>query len=265
MNWIGCVAAVVAFALASATAARSEATPALAATPAPYTLLEAGASSEQLSNARGVWQSQYVLVTRYLAQREAVYASLARDIRFGQPDTQAVVGAYLPLSPSTILNLETSVSPQHGVLPASELFASLEHRLAAGWGYIVSERHRSYPSLTADTAGLTIDRYWRHDRAGVSANATIISNAPGLAVGYSAFFTRYYGRDDESSLTFAVQNGREAENVGRGVLISKVTGASLDGVHWTPGSLAVAWAVWTLRQGMLYSRNGVQVGLRVRI
>ncbi len=265
MRIVYTAAAVVAFGLASATAAHSEATPAPVATAAPYTLLEAGASSEQLSNGRGVWQSQYVLLARHIAAREAIYAGAANDARFGHADRRYLAGFYAPTSTNTFVNVEVDVSPSHVVLPQAEVFASLEHRLARGWGYAIGLRHRTYSSLGVDTATLTVDRYWKHDRAGYALNATLLSDVPGASLGGSVFFTRYYGTDDRNSATFSVQDGREAENDGAGVLVSNVVGASVGGVQWMGGPLAFVWSLSSLRQGALYTRTGGQLGLRYRL
>lgn len=243
--------------------------PALAAdpqpSPTPVTTLEAGASSDHLSNGSGEWNSTYFSYVRHSAPRSAVYGSLSSNVRFGQTDPQYTAGIYTPTSSNTILNLEASFSPTHAILPQNEISASLEHRLALGWGYSLGLDRRAYSSLDVRGESLLIDRYWHNFRAAYKLTGVQLSNVAGSSFTHTLLFTHAYSADGLSQITFSVNAGRDAESVGTGVLVSSVAGASLSGTQWFQPSWAVIWSIATTRQGTLYSRSGVQIGIRRRL
>lgn len=251
--------------LLAALSAPTSPTPQPSTAPTPAITLELGTSSEQLSNGRGTWQSTYATASERLAPRKVAYLTVADDRRFGYADSDYTAGFYTPPSANTILNLEVSYSPTHAVLPQSELVASLDHRLADGWGYTLGLGERHYSSTDVQLGSVLIDRYWKAYRAMYSVTASHISNVAGTSVGHSASLTYYYGVGQDSSVSGGVNAGREADNVGNAVIASAVWGAHVNGVHWFTPRWAVAWLASTLRQGAFYTRSGVRAGVRLRL
>ena len=232
--------------------------------PSPFTTIEIGVSSEQLSKGKGTWTGTSAGITHQFAPRTDVYGTARIDSRFGNTDDTYTGGLYLPSSPNTILNVEASFSPTHNVLPQRDLEVSLDHRLASGWGYTLGTRNRGYTAVEVQGGWLLVDRYWRNFRAAYSLNGSHLSNVPGVAFGHTLLFTDYYGIEGTNSVTLSFNAGREVENTGTAVLASSVTGATLGGVHWLSPAFGFSWSASTLRQGTLYSRSGVQIGLRSR-
>jgi YaiO family outer membrane protein len=233
--------------------------------PTPSISIETGGSSDHLSNGKGDWNSSYITVVRQAAPRRAIYAELSNRLRFRQTDPLYTAGVYVPPSSNTILNIEANLSPTHIVLPSVELIASLEHRLAYGWGYAVGLNDRAYTSLNVRGESLLIDRYWRTMRVAYKFSGVQLSNVTGSAVTHTLLFTRYYGIGQLSQMTLSVNAGRDAENTGSAVLVSDVTGANLNGAHWLGQNWALTWLLATTRQGTLYSRSGFQLGIRRRL
>ncbi len=244
--------------------------PALAAdpqpTPTPFTWIEAGAGADHLNNGSADWHTTYLSIAKRSAPRMGWYGVASSNRRFGRTDPQYLIGVYFPPSANTIVNVELAASPTHMILPSSEIGLSLDHRLAAGWGYALGLRDRSFNGTNVFMNTLSVDRYWRAFRAAYTLTGTRLSSVPGTSFSQTLLLTDYYGMDDASSLTAALNAGREAENDGGPVLVSTVTGASLSGAHWFgANNSAIIWSASVTQQGRFYTRSEVQVGFRRRL
>lgn len=257
------VLSLLAFAGLTYAAASAEPQPQPAAT--PFVWVDATASTSHLSNGSPEWHdTQITLGTR--KGRTASYASVLTSNHFGRSDSGYLAGAYITPSVNTELSLELTFSPTHQVMPYTQTSISFDHRLANGWGYAVGYGNRVFPGLSVATASLGTDRYWRSLRAAYTVSLTTLSNVSGTSLSQNALLTHFYGADQRSSVTFTVNAGREAENVGGPVLVSTVTGATLRGTHWLGTSpTALTWSASLTRQGGLYARSEVQLGLRRRL
>lgn len=240
------------------------AAPSPSPTPTPNTIFELDASSEHLSNGSPNWENDSLSVSKQLAPRRVLYGSLTKDYRFGKADQTYLVGVYVPASANTLLNLEASFSPTHAVLPQSELAASLDHRLAGGWGYALGLRHRSYPGLGVSLSSLIVDRYWKTFRIAYTLTGAQISNTPGTSLSHALSFTHYYGNDSENAATLSINVGRDVENTGTHIAASAVSGISLHETNWFNRSFGYSWTLSTLRQGTFYTRSGAHIGVLSR-
>lgn len=232
--------------------------------PTPLATLEAGGSSEQLSNGRGTWNNSYVTYVNRSAPRAAAYGMFSRETRFGKSDPQYLGGVYLPVSANTIFNLELTFSPTHQVLAHHDISISLDHRLARGFGYTLGTARRSYPGLAVQGESVLVDRYWGSQRAAYTLSSVQLSNTGRWSFTHSVSYAYYYGAQALSQITVALSAGRDAENVGPGVLLSSVTSARVGGTHWLGPGWALTWDAATTTQGNAYSRSGIQLGLRRR-
>ena len=259
MKWIAAAAILVSGITAPALGAQPQ------PSPTPVSTIEIGGSSEGLSNGYGSWSSEYLTATRRFAPRKSVYFTLENARRFESRDVIYTGGAYVPASPNTILNVELAFSPTHQQRPHAQMYVSLDHRLAAGWGYTLEVQRRLYGYANVQTGAVLVDRYWGEYRAAYRVTGAQLSNAPGLSISQAASLTRYSGPDDESSMTLAINAGREADNLENGVHLSSVVGATLSGLQQAAPRWAFAWAISTIREGSLYTRSGVQFAVRARL
>ena len=259
MNWIAAAAVLVSGITAPALGAQPQ------PSPTPVTTIEIGGSSEGLSNGYGSWASEYLTAARRYTPRKSVYFTLGNAYRFESRDVSYTGGAYVPVSPNTILNVELAFSPTHEQLPHDQVYVSLEHRLAAGWGYTLETQRRSYGYASVQTGAVLVDRYWGEYRAAYWVTGVQLSKAPGLSISQAASLTRYSGTDDESSMTLAINAGREADDLENGVHLSSIVGATLSGLQQFAPRWGFTWVVSTLREGFLYTRSGVQLGVRARL
>jgi YaiO family outer membrane protein len=248
------------FAAIALTIAAVTASPVPSPTPTPMTWIEAGGSLSNLTNNRGNWQCEYVATGTTRGRRE-FDAELLRTQRFGAGDNQVLLGSYWPTSPATIAHVEVDWSPTHRILPQLAFVASLEHRLDRGWGYILGLGARSYPGLGVQTQSIVVDRYWKSFRAAYTIVGAQLSNVPGVAVDHAVSFTHYYDPDQRSAITLSAAFGRDVENVGSGVLVSRTLELTAGGTHRF-GSDSLLWSISSVAQGTLYHRTQVDIGLR---
>lgn len=232
--------------------------------PAPdnaKTEVEVGTMPQWLTNGRGTWQEYYVDLLHRYGKNDVVYGTLRETRRFGQNDTQAVVGTYTALSPRVIAVLEASGSPTHNVLPTWSASGQLGYLFDGGWGVYAGMRHTDFPGAQVNTALFLIERYFGNFRAAYALNESWLSGS-GAAPMHAVTLNYYYG--NRNQLTLAVANGREVENVGppQGVISSNVTSASFNGRHWVTRDFAVSYEVFYQNQAAFYAQTGVRLGLR---
>jgi YaiO family outer membrane protein len=232
-------------------------------TPSPCLYAEAGGSWGNLTNGYGEWHSLYA-AGEWKAGRRADYASFTEATRNGVTDLIYFAGVVFPASRQTIFTLEGSFSSTHAFSPENTLYASLDHRLAQGWGYQLGAKHLTYPALQGDVESVGADRYFGHYRAAYQGSFVTLSNVAGLAVNNRLTLTRYYGRNDEHSTSLVVSSGRDVENVNGTVAVYPIFEVDLAGRYWVSKRFALAYDLFTLRQGALYHQNGFQIGLRER-
>ncbi|HEY5900839.1 MAG TPA: YaiO family outer membrane beta-barrel protein [Burkholderiales bacterium] len=227
------------------------------------TELEAGFTRERLTRGLPDWKSVSLEAVRQYHARAALYGSVRQSERFGERDAQLGGGGYLPLGASWTAQAEALYSPEHQVLPHSSLFAGLSRTLAGGWGASAGLRRNEYTRTAAHVLSLGAERYWDQWRAAY----TLYSGRPegsGSATAHRFQVDRYYA--ERSSVGASFVTGREVENTGPlgGILTSEVTGAELYARHWLTTHWALSAAALMHKQGDLYERRGVRLGIRYR-
>jgi YaiO family outer membrane protein len=259
----GLVAAFVIACVARAFASTPAPSPVPDPTPTPSLGIEAGGSWGNLTNGYGEWHSAYA-AGEWKAGRRSDYATFTEATRNGVTDLVYFAGVAFPASSQTILTLEGSLSSTHRFSPENTFYASLDHRLAQGWGYQLGAKHLTYPALHGDIESIGADRYFGHYRAAYQGSFVTLSDVAGLAVNHRLTLTRYYGRDDEHSTSLVVSSGRDVEDVNGAVAVYPIFEVDLAGRHWVSRRFAVVYDLFTLRQGALYHQSGLQLGLRER-
>ena len=221
---------------------------------------EAGAAYESLTNGLPAWRSRYVVGEWHMPEKKSLYAGLRETERYALNDRQAHLGGVLPLNPETSVQLEAGFSDSHRVLPARYGLAQWQYQAAPGWVLGAGLRISVYDLGIARVANFGIDRYLGQERFGY----TLYEGGPdgsGLSPSHRWQWAHYYGERDWIGVTLT--KGRETENTGSaGFLTAQVSGASLSGRHSIGASWTLVWDAGRQRQGDLYSRRGVSLGLR---
>ncbi|TCS71498.1 YaiO family outer membrane protein [Sulfuritortus calidifontis] len=234
---------------------------ALLCTPAWAGRLEAeiGASMENLDKGYADWESRYLEAGYQIDKRQSVYGMVRQTERFAQRDSELLAGYYHPLGPDWTLVLEGNFSPTHEVLAKWSAFAQVQRTLPDGWGAHLGLRRTEYTHDTTSTANLTLERYWSNYRAGYTFYSSYLEGS-GSSSAHRLQFDYYYGEHSRVGLYAAT--GRELENQGTTVLASDVYSLGLVGRHWLNPDWAIIYELSSQRQGDLYTRNGIKLGLR---
>lgn len=209
------------------------------------------------------WHSLEAHLSHRTQDGRTFYGSVKKTRRFSLDDHELFAGTYLPLAKDWAAVVEGSVSPSHEVLAKWSAFGQLQRQLAYGWNLQAGWRYTEYNNTKTDLASLTAERYWQNYRAALTANSGKLDGVDGRFPSERFQFDYYYG--DLDRIGFALSRGREAENLGAaGVLVSKIRDTALIGSHWLNPKLAVTYAASVHRQGDLYTRHGIELGLRHR-
>lgn len=224
--------------------------------------MEAGFSYERLDKAKPDWKTAYLEAAHTLAPRQTLYAVLREVERFDRRDTELGGGYFHPFGPSFGGQLEASGSPQHNVLPASSVFGQLSWIAGSGWVVSGGARYNEYTDTHARVLSGVLERYF----GGYRAFYGVYNGRPaggGSASAHRLGLDRYYG-GERSRIGAAVTFGREVENVGppTGVITSDVRALAVLGRHRFAPGWALTWEAGTHKQGDLYRRTGVRLGLR---
>ena len=227
------------------------------------TEVEAGLSSEHLSNNFAPWKSEYLEAAHTFAPRQVLYGSVRGTERVGLADSEVMAGYSHPLSASLTGTLEGAYSGEHHVLPESTVLGQLAWAAGRGWVLTGGLRHSRYTLSDANLLIGGVERYWDAFRAGY----TLYNGHPqgaGSASAHRFTLDYYYGERSRVGLGFTY--GREVENVGPplNVVSTDVRALGVIGRHWLTPSWALTYEAMTHQQGNLYRRQGVRLGLRYR-
>jgi YaiO family outer membrane protein len=223
---------------------------------------EAGVSRETLTNGYAPWSSIYTAGQVKLAQRHTYYGSLRLTNRYAQSDTELMAGVSYPLTQKWSVLLEGSMSPSHHVLAKWSTLGQIQYAFDNGWGAHLGLRHSIYNNALTNLMMVTAERYWSDYMLAYTRYQSSLSGASG-AGSNRVQFNRYYGERSWIGLSWAA--GAELENAGAaGVLRSQVHALTLSGAHWlsTHNTWAGTYEIGQQRQGDLYTRTGVRLGLR---
>jgi YaiO family outer membrane protein len=235
--------------------------PALAQTAtAPRTELEIGAARETLTGGLPDWRSRYLLLEHRNPERQVFYGGWRDTERYRLRDGELHGGAWLPLSPAMQLQLEAGASDSHRVLARDYGLLGLQVEPAAGWGLSAGWRRSRYDAGNTRVLNLGVERYLGNERFAY----TLFGGGPDGAATVSSHrlqWNHYYGERDWLGLSIAA--GRETEHGAAGTFItSRVSNVTLAGRHRLAQAWSLSWEAGRQRQGTLYTRDGLRLGLR---
>lgn len=223
----------------------------------PATLRLSGAT-EHLSNGSPDWRETAAGLTYKFAPRHVIDISAGKTHRFGLHDDQYAVSYTAPLTGALTATVDGNVSTTHRVLARHALGAQLQYEFAPAWLVHGGARSTSYDTVTVNQAALMLEHYfssfswtlgWRPTRA-------FDTTAHGIELRGS----HYYG--DRNAITLIVAGGKEAASIPAGVTLTDVRSVALTGRHWLDRNWAIAYGASHTRQGNLYSRNGINLGVQ---
>ena len=221
---------------------------------------EARTALEHLSGGRADWRNTQLDLQARNAARQSYYGSLRTTERFDQGDGEVQMGTYQPFGGAWAVQIEAAASPTHRILARHSQLAQLERRFDGGWGVQAGYRRSAYERIGTDLGIISVDRYFSNFRA---AYSLYLGRPDGAGFGPSHRLQWSYYYADRSSIGISAANGREAENVfPSGVMTSQVRSAAIAGRHEFARSWAITYEWLAHRQGDLYTRRGLGLGLR---
>ena len=229
----------------------------------PTSDYELGYSFDSLDNDFDNWQSVYFEASHTLAPRKAYYVVVEATDRFSEREAEIMAGTYLPLDEDWTLLLQGSVAPGADVLPQWSAWAELQRSLGGGWGLRSGFRHAEYSDSRYELLNLGAERYWGNWQAAYTLYIGWPEGAD-TSVSHLARLDRYYGERNHIGVMAGV--GEESESVGQDRLLTSNTRTlGLGGRHWMNPDWALSWDLMWHRQGSVYNRGGIRVGLRRRL
>ena len=226
----------------------------------PYQV-EAGGSYSKLSSGHTDGNA-YVAAEMKLESRNNIYASLRRENRYTAMDNELMGGFYQPIDEQFSLVAEMSVSPTHYVLPARSFLGQMEFLGKNGWGANVGLRHTEYNTALMNVLSMTAERSWGNYRVAYSHFQGFWSGHGSTSSGQFQA-AKYYGDYNWYGVNFS--NGSELDTLPNlQMATTPVRTLVVNGRHWVRSDVALVYAIGNSRQGNIYTRNGIQLGLRYR-
>lgn len=223
--------------------------------------IELGFSRDALDKGYANWDSFYLDGAHRFGERHSVYGKLRETQRYSLHDREISGGYYHPFGETWTILVEASASSDHKVLPKNSLFGQLQKAFEGGWNVQAGLRRSQYAAASTGLMVLTGERYLGSYRAAYTFYLGKPQGA-GAAPSHMGQLSYYYA--ERSFLTLSLAKGRQVENlgIGPGVLTTDVTSTSLSGLHWLASGWGVSYETIAERQGNLYSRKGIRLGLR---
>lgn len=224
----------------------------------PYEM-EIGTSYGHLSNGYFDWSGTYVNAAMKLAERNSIYASLRQVSRFSKTDAEIMGGIYDPISEHLTAVVEVTVSETHRVLPSRSLFGQIDYAVAKAWSASVGLCRTEYNTVAVNLLTFTADHYWGDYRAVYTRYQSYLFGQ-GAANSNQVQVVKYFGDRDWFGMT--VSEGVRIETLDTTQVLSNVRTLEISGHRWFKPRLALTYMMGNYRQNNIYTRNGIQLGLR---
>lgn len=221
------------------------------------TMVGVSGSYENLSGTQPSWHDYNFRLNKNFGGRRIFDGALTRSSRFDRDDNQ-ISGMYsTPITSQLSGSLQGSYSPTHRVLAKYSLGGAFQYEFTRGWLGHGGLKTTEFNDVRVNQGLLMLEHYF-------SNFSWAVALRPSRAFGTGANSTElrggyYYG--DRNSVSISLSGGREASNVGTGVVLADVRTIAIFGRHWLNNNWSANYAIGHTRQGDFYNRNGITVGL----
>lgn len=215
------------------------------------------ARNEWLDRGLDDWRAVRVDVASVPRDALGWYGALNHERRFGLYDTGVEIGLVAPFGDGWTLQAEIGGAPGAEFLPRGYGDLRLQRVLDGGWVLGASVRHTAYRDTDVDRLALSAEKYLGNWRAAYTLG---LADADGeRLVGHGVALDRYYG--ERSVIGVHASTGEDTGLQGVEVITSDVDALWLQGRHELGPTWALQWSAGALRQGDLYERRWLQLGL----
>jgi YaiO family outer membrane protein len=251
-------------ALLAATLASPSPSPSLpASSDPPDVQVEAGWNNDQLTGNRVPWNEQYLNAIVKEGNGLTYYGNISQNERFSRHDTRYEAAVYLPTDTRhSNLMVDAAFSPQHDVLPASEIEGAYDLRAGGGYGYDGGFDERNYANTNVSIYTAGADRYFGVNQLAYVASFAALKGSPGVAFSQTMRWSVFEGAD---RFSVAASAGRDVENTGVGNNVAVFRTFVLDGdaLHWFNSQTALHFGIgYDGLYPHAYDRFEVRLGLR---
>ena len=213
---------------------------------------------EHLSNNTPDWHEASIQLQHQYAARHSAGIAFTRTERFSLQDRQIAANYVRPLDNRTVASVDANASSTHRVLARHGAGAVLQFEFAPAWLVHAGARTTKYDTERVNQGLLMLEHYF-------SSFSTALAWRPARAFDSTAHSGElrgayYYG--DRNSVGLILAGGREAASIAGVVTLTSLRSAVVVGRHWLNRDWAVNYSVGHTRQGDLYSRNGISLGLQ---
>jgi YaiO family outer membrane protein len=220
-------------------------------------------TEERLTNNYGDWRESAINVIHKFNPRKVFYGNYRETVRFNKRDRQGMIGFYQPLDERWTLLFEANASPTHKILPKWSALAQVERSFNKSLIIKGGVRHTKFNTTNANIFNAEAEKYFGNNRAVYTFSLNALEKVP-VSASHRFQYTRYYG-ENVNSINFSGSFGREIESLGAlGTLQSDVQNFTVTGRHWIKDQFGVSYGLTLHRQGNLYSRRGLNAGIRYR-
>lgn len=223
--------------------------------------LEITGNYEFLSNNFRPWSAANAQVLWSIAKHTKLYATLHVQERFALQDISANIGISYPITQWLVATAEVNASPTARIVPLFALYGQLQCTL--GNGVVLGGGYR-YSRFTPVAASMIMPGLeWYKDawRFAYSAYLTTLNDNARLLFSNAAQISYYWS--DDNVLTISGTIGTEGFLLSPSVVqVFDIAGIYLIGRYGILPKLALTHEFLWQRQGNLFDRFGVQVGLR---
>ena len=231
--------------------------PARAEPGARNTTISVSGAGETLGDGVSGWREKALRVRRDFAPRTLAELGVSSTRRFGLADTQVSGAAVWPMGAKWTASVDASYSRTHRILPRNAFGTTLQYEFRRGWLLRGGGKTTRYDEARVNQAALAVEHYFKDYGVTVSWLPTHVFGV--TANSYAVQGVWYYGERDAVSLTLAT--GREANNVGGGVVLGQVHSAGIGGRHMLSQGWSANYGANYTKQGDLYTRKGLNLGL----
>jgi YaiO family outer membrane protein len=221
------------------------------------TMIGISGSYENLSGNQPSWRDYSLRLNKNFGSRRILDAAITDARRFNQSDTQFSAMYSSPISPKLSGSLEGNLSPTHRILPKYAVGGTLQYEFARGWLGHGGLKTTEFNNVRVNQGLLMLEHYFSNFSWAVALRPSrafgTAANSTELRGGY------YYG--DRNSVSLSLSGGREATSLGTGVVLTDVETIAVFGRHWLNRNWSANYAIGHTRQGDLYTRNGITLGI----
>ncbi len=221
-------------------------------------------TQESLTKGLGSWRFASFYMERRFKNHQIVWGTYRVSSRNAVRDQEFSGGIYKKIGGKWAAMTEIMFSPTHKYVGKFSIMGEVERPIGRGFVGHGGVRFTKYDSIKATSVYGMLEKYWGNNRAAYTIYLSNLSNA-GSAPSHRVQLTRYFGEDLNSvSGTFAF--GREHENLGPqiGILRNDTWSVGISGRYWLTKRIGLNVDGLLHRQGDLYYRRGMNIGLRYR-